>query len=258
MATASTVIDANQTGVSYTSYLNAALAAVNTCHSGIAAPTNEVLAGKFWLDTSGTDPVLKVYRSGWKSLFTLKATSTELEADAADITNEVRVGASNELVLAQDSTLSEIRSDNLAVQNLAGTESILTAVADGAVTLFYDNASKLATSATGVTITGTATATDFNTTSDERLKSNITKLGEDSLETVLSLQGVRYTMKGKTNIGLLAQAVQKVVPEVVTEGGDGYLGVNYGNIVAHLIEAVKSQQTQIEFLKGKVNALQTR
>ena len=72
MSTASLSISAAQSGTDYTTDLNDALAAINSCHSGSTAPTNDLVAGKFWLDTSGADPILKVYRgASWKALFTL-------------------------------------------------------------------------------------------------------------------------------------------------------------------------------------------
>jgi len=45
-------VTANQDGTAYTADYNDALAAMDTCHSGSSAPTDEVLDGKFWLDTS--------------------------------------------------------------------------------------------------------------------------------------------------------------------------------------------------------------
>jgi Chaperone of endosialidase len=56
----------------------------------------------------------------------------------------------------------------------------------------------------------------------------------------------------KKGIGVIAQEVQEVLPEVVVEGSDGILSVAYGNIVGVLIEAIKEQQKQIEELKAKI------
>jgi hypothetical protein len=54
-----------------------------------------------------------------------------------------------------------ILSSQIALNNPANTENMLVATADGAVTLYYDNAAKIATSATGVTVTGTVAATAY-------------------------------------------------------------------------------------------------
>ena len=95
------------------------------------------------------------------------------------------------------------------------------------------------------------------TASDERLKENIEPL-EGSLNKILKLKGVKYDWKNKergTNqIGLIAQEVEKVVPEVVNTIEDS-LGdmedmkvVNYSALVPVLVEAVKMQQKQIDRL----------
>jgi hypothetical protein len=93
--------------------------------------------------------------------------------------------------------------------------------------------------------------------SDERLKDEVKPL-ENSLDKVLAMQGVSYKWnsgerKGQSDIGLIAQQVEKVVPEVVREktniDGDTYKSVNYEHLVGILIEAIKEQQQQIDELK---------
>jgi hypothetical protein len=96
-----------------------------------------------------------------------------------------------------------------------------------------------------VTFSGNVTAY-----SDERLKSNI-KTIEGAVDTVKALRGVTFEKDGKPNLGVIAQEVQKVLPEVVQEGEE-YLSVAYGNMVGLLIEAIKEQQTQIDELKAKL------
>ena len=89
--------------------------------------------------------------------------------------------------------------------------------------------------------------------SDERLKSDIAPI-DNALDIVLGLEGKRYIKDGKEQIGVIAQQVEKILPEVVTTPeGDGYKSVNYGNMVAVLIEAIKEQQKQIDELKEKLN-----
>lgn len=85
--------------------------------------------------------------------------------------------------------------------------------------------------------------------SDERLKSNI-KTIENALEKVSKLRGVSFDKNGKNEIGVIAQEVREVLPEVVMDGE--YLSVAYGNIVGLLIEAIKEQQEQIEDLKSRL------
>jgi hypothetical protein len=106
---------------------------------------------------------------------------------------------------------------------------------------------------TGTLTAATVSATTLTETSDERLKTNITPL-TNALETIQALEGKAFIKDGKASVGLIAQQVQKVLPQVVVTGDDEMqtLSVQYGNIVAVLIEAVKEQQKQIEELKAKL------
>jgi len=96
--------------------------------------------------------------------------------------------------------------------------------------------------------------------SDKNLKTNITPI-ENALDKVLSLEGVEFDFISGANcgylkkhqIGLIAQDVKKVIPEIVGKNSDGTLGVSYQHLVAVLIEAVKEQQQEIEELKKIVN-----
>ena len=84
------------------------------------------------------------------------------------------------------------------------------------------------------------TSTDFNTTSDERLKKNIKPLS-GALEKVSKLSGVEFDWinTDKKSIGVIAQQVEEVVPELVHTNSKGYKSVSYGNLAALLIEAIK-------------------
>lgn len=120
--------------------------------------------------------------------------------------------------------------------------------------LFKDNNNVATTSAnlqfngTNLTCAGTVTAN-----SDERLKKNIETI-TDSLHKVRSLRGVEYDHKetGDHCLGLIAQEVEQVIPQVVYEDAQGTKSVAYQNIVALLIEAVKDQQRQIDELKRQL------
>ena len=93
----------------------------------------------------------------------------------------------------------------------------------------------------GLTISnGTCTGVDFVATSDRRLKSDISTIS-NALVTVKGMRGVYFTRKGETerSVGVIAQEVEGVLPEVVHTGGDGIKSVSYGNVVGLLIEAVK-------------------
>jgi mucin-19 len=104
--------------------------------------------------------------------------------------------------------------------------------------------------------TGTLSATVFTSLSDRTQKEDIRPI-ENAIGIVNQLTGVRYNWKNNTNkpsIGLIAQDVEEVIPEVVVEMADGLKSVSYGNIVAVLIEAIKEQQVRIEELEDRLNA----
>ena len=101
--------------------------------------------------------------------------------------------------------------------------------------------------------TGTVTAS-----SDIRLKTNIETIS-DALNKVLDLRGVEFDRPdldgSPRHIGVIAQEVENVIPEVVFDGADGYKKVAYGNLTAVLIEAVKEQQKQIDELRNEIKKL---
>jgi len=97
--------------------------------------------------------------------------------------------------------------------------------------------------------TGLLTSTDYNSSSDETLKDNIQPITE-ALSTIKQLSGKTFNWKnnGKKSFGLIAQDVEKIIPEIVNET-DGIKGINYINIIAFLIEAVKDLSNQVDQLK---------
>jgi len=123
--------------------------------------------------------------------------------------------------------------------------------------------SKLINGTGGVNITGVVTATDFNSTSDENLKENIRTI-EDPLTKVVQIRGVNFDWKEsqKPSVGVVAQEVEKVFPELVQltqqgEGGPGeYKSVNYNGLIGLLIEVVKEQQVQINSLNDRLSKLE--
>jgi len=108
---------------------------------------------------------------------------------------------------------------------------------------------RLTVNSTGIISAGNVTAY-----SDERLKSDITTITH-AVDKVQHLRGVMFTKDGEASTGVIAQEVQKVLPEVVNDKGE-YLSVAYGNMVGLLIEAIKEQQDQIDDLKARLEVLE--
>lgn len=121
---------------------------------------------------------------------------------------------------------------------------------NSAIRLDIDGTTKITIRSSNVAINGDLTVSgDINSASDARLKSNVSTIS-GALDIVTKMRGVNYTKRasGKNNIGLIAQEVEQLLPDLVSEDA-GYKAVAYQNIVALLIEAVKEQQQQIESLK---------
>jgi hypothetical protein len=96
---------------------------------------------------------------------------------------------------------------------------------------------------------------DMYITSDARLKANIVSLGA-TLAKLLLIDGKTYTMKknGKQKIGVLAQDIQKVFPELVSEGDHEMLAVNYQGLVPVIINALKEQNSKLTEENNKMTA----
>jgi len=101
----------------------------------------------------------------------------------------------------------------------------------------------------GNNVSGSFTATgDITAYSDKSLKENIEVI-HSPLEKLQGMRGVTYNridMNGIEQVGVIAQEVEAVLPQVVHTDENGLKHVAYGNIVALLIEAVKDLQAQIE------------
>lgn len=106
--------------------------------------------------------------------------------------------------------------------------------------------------------TGNFSATQFTSLSDKTLKTNIRPI-ENSVALVQRLQGVRFDWleNNKPSLGLIAQEVEEVIPELV-ETDNGIKSVSYSNMIGVLIEAIKEQQKQIEELKTEISILKNK
>ena len=118
--------------------------------------------------------------------------------------------------------------------------------------------SSTATTLSGGTISGNLTVTgsivaNGNVTaySDRKLKANITKI-ENALDKICSIGGYTFDMlgTGQRQTGVIAQELEKVLPEAVIKNDNGYLSVDYGRVVGLLIEGIKELKEEIQELKG--------
>jgi hypothetical protein len=179
----------------------------------------------------------------------------------------IKLGTGDDLQIQHDGSNSVIKdngtgnllllSNSVQIMNTAATESMLVAHADDRVDLYYNNAIKLATASGGVNVTGTLTATtEVTVSSDVRFKSNIETI-DSALDKVKAMRGVYFDKKDKRSVGVIAQEMQEVVPEVVVtdDTEDKHLSVAYGNLVGVLIEAVKELSEEVSVLRNNVQTI---
>lgn len=129
----------------------------------------------------------------------------------------------------------------------------------GGFNLAASNASSITVLAgkPGGTLTwgGTFSATTLKATSDKRKKTNITKISGD----LSSLGAYRYKFKEPSkadegfHIGLIAQEVEKVLPEAVSKDDKGFLTLDYNAVVAALVDEVNQLKSEIKQLKAKLS-----
>ena len=100
---------------------------------------------------------------------------------------------------------------------------------------------------------GEVTATDVNATSDIRLKDNLERI-ENALEKIMSISGYTYLMKEQEKAGVVAQEIEKVLPEAVKENG-GFLTVSPLAIIGLLVEGLKELKKEVSDLRRAVDAV---
>lgn len=238
-------------GLELAELLNNWNAALMSAHSGATRPAYAV-KGTIWLRENGSGETVMFYDGAADRelmradqltaagvlalLLTVDGAGSGLDADKLD-------GNQAAVFMKSSDNLSTLPNAATARQNL-GLGSMATQDA-----VNYDQAIAAKAPLAGATFTGDVQAPNFASTSDARLKSNIEQIGS-ALALIKSLNGVRYVMGGKQQVGVVAQDVEQHVPEVVSQGSDGYLRVAYGPLVAPLIEAVKELAAKVEALEG--------
>ena len=143
-------------------------------------------------------------------------------------------------------------------KNVSGSETVVEvgAITSGGVTaaLGYTPANKAGESFTGaISVAESITATgDVTAYSDASLKTDVATIA-GALDLIRRMRGVRYQRldTGAAGIGVIAQELREVTPELIAENPDGLLSVAYGNLVGVLIEAVKELAARVETLETR-------
>jgi len=229
-----------QTGVNQTGFLQPSAISVNTA-TNVAGGS----AGQFVVQTGAG-------QTGFKSGNTLSvSTASNLSGGAkgslayqstSGVTTFLAIGISGKYLKSNGSTPEWDSPVGLGVGYVAygaGTGSELT----GDSGMAYDSASHT------LTLSG-----DVVAGSDRDIKDNIETI-TDALTKTLALRGVSFNYKkgGRPNLGLIAQEVQTIIPEIVSVNENtGFLGIGYNALIGLLVEAIKEQQLQIDELKRRI------
>lgn len=142
----------------------------------------------------------------------------------------------------------------------SATASLASSVVGIGGRVLYNSGNNSTTTSSNLTFDGTNLVCGGNITafSDRRVKTDIRDI-RNAVDIVNRMRGVFYKRidddTNRDNVGVIAQEVQGVLPEVVHDTGD-YLSVSYGNIVAVLIEAIKEQQSTIDYLCERLESLE--
>ena len=186
---------------------------------------------------------------------------TTMAGDLTVTGNDITFGNGETVSNGTDGTLALTASTTTMSGDLTVTgndlhfgngESISNA-SDGTVTITSGTVALTSNATIGndLTVSG-----DVVVSSDARLKSNIVSLGS-TLSRLLLIDGKSYTMlkDGKQKIGVLAQEIREVFPELVSEDANEMLAVNYQGLVPVLINALKEQDDKISRLENLVEKL---
>ncbi len=146
----------------------------------------------------------------------------------------------------------------------SGQLQIYTDASLGKISFGYYNAGTFSERMYLSNSTGILTVNGTNYPSDARYKKEISTL-QNALQKIIAIRGVEYFMRTdefpekhfdtKLQVGLIAQDVEKVLPQAVQTDNEGYKSVDYAKMVPLLVEGIKEQQKKIDELKALVQKL---
>jgi len=181
--------------------------------------------------------------------FVVKTGSTPAERMRIDSSGNLLVGTTNSDPKASNVDGVQISGTTMQVST-TGTATFLNKRSGTGTLVSYRQANNVVGS-----VSVTASATAYNTSSDARLK-DVT--GEArGLEVINELNPVSYNWKadGKADEGLIAQEVLDIVPNAVSGSEEEMYQMDYSKLVVHLVKGMKEQQAQIEALQSEINEL---
>lgn len=243
--------------------INAVLQRVNTSASprGVGISFTERTAGSVATHLAVMTAIRNNSNANWYTSLTFGVNTTNSSISESGLTELMRLdGSTRNIGMGTTSPFALLSISNSAATPANGTLFAVASTTGGTST-----STVFSIASTGnVTINGSSGSSCIigngvgatSCTSDERLKTNIALI-VNPLQSIEQLRGVTFNWADPTKnqsqfIGVIAQDVQKVFPQVVSTTADGYLAVDYAALVAPLIEAVKELAGQVTALAATV------
>lgn len=228
---------ASITSLNATELTSGTLPAARLPLTGVTANTygSGSLVPQITVDATGRVTEINNINVAGVTNFTFTTGNTTFTISTAD-------GNSFSANIADDSIALGTKTTGNYVATVANTDSNIVVSGSGSET-----AAVSIGLATNISVGGIVTAVDFNSTSDARLKENVAPI-QDPLNKVLQLAGVEFDWKesGEHSIGVIAQQVEQIVPELVHTNENGFKTVSYGKLTGLLIEAIKELKTIVD------------
>jgi len=273
---ASVIVSSTLTGTTVASTVTATsltLGSPLAITSGGTGSTSAAIVAGTAISVSGTFPNQTVNNTGVTSAVAGTAISVSGATGAVTINNTGVTSAVAGTAISVSGSTGAVTINNTGVtSNVAGT-GVSVSGATGAVTISIGQAvatsSNVQFNSLGVNTAGSGTAGEIRATnnitayySDERLKTKVGNI-ENALDKVSQIETMIYHANETAvslgydasivEVGVTAQSVQKVQPEVVVPApiDEQYLTVRYEKLVPLLIEAIKELKAEVDALKGK-------
>lgn len=200
------------------------------------------------ISSAGLEASLKLVNIG----LSITASEGDVSYNSTDKSLYTYNGTSWEKIIAADNL-----GNHIATQSLKMGSYSISNDGDGGDGVSFDTDGN-SVFGKNVTVNG-----NFYTPSDERLKTHIETLS-NVLSQIDHLRGVQFEYKDQTKfakgpkIGVIAQELKAVYPNMVEKGADGFFKVDYSQLTAVLIQAVKEQQQQIKQQQLEITVLKNR